>query len=96
MSSAKTAIRKSGLVILFDRNGPRAGNPELGGLTRIPVAAWMFHRGLPEKLVSSNLDARGNTVAIETLEIGHERLQRISLGAIPGLGDIASKLPALT
>ncbi|MEO8699970.1 MAG: phage tail protein [Kofleriaceae bacterium] len=95
ISSTKTAIRKSGLIILFDRNGPGSGHPELGGLTRIPIGAWMFDRGLPEKLVGPALDAKANNVAIETLEVSHERLQRISLGSIPGLGDVASKLPAL-
>jgi phage tail-like protein len=96
LTSTKTAIRKSGLVILFDRNGPGSGNPISGGLTRIPIAAWLFERGFPEKLTGPQLDAKSNTVAIESLEISHQRLQRVSLGMIPGLGDIASKLPALT
>ncbi|MBX3154843.1 MAG: phage tail protein [Deltaproteobacteria bacterium] len=96
VASARTAIRKSGLVILFDRNGPGSGDPALGGLTRIPVAAWMFHRGLPEKLQGPVLDAKGNSIAIEILEISHERLERISLGAIPKLGDLASRFPSLT
>jgi len=96
LTSVDTVIRKSGLVILFDRNGPGAGNPALGGLTRIPIAAWLFDRALPTKLQGPALDAKSNTVAIEVLELSHERLQRVSLGSIPGLGDIASTLPALT
>jgi phage tail-like protein len=95
LTSDKSAIRKSGLVILFDRNGP-PGVPALAGLTRIPIGAWMFERAIPEKLQGPTLDARGNNVAIETLELSHERLQRVSLSAIPGLGDIASKVPSFT
>lgn len=96
LSGKKTVIRKSGLVILFDRNGPGSGNPDLGGLTRIPIAAWMFERGLPEKLQGPTLDAKANNVAIETLEISHERLTRIGLSSLPALGDVASALPGLS
>lgn len=96
VSGAKTVIRKSGLIILFDRNGPGSGNPALGGLTRVPVAGWMFERGLPEKIQGPPLDAKSNNVAIEMLEISHQRLQRVSLGAIPGLGEIASVMPGLS
>jgi phage tail-like protein len=94
-TSSKTAIRKSGLIILFDRNGPPR-IPNLAGTTRVPIAAWMFERGLPAKLQGPALDAKSNTVAIELLEIAHERLERVSMGSIPGLGDIASKISPLT
>lgn len=98
IAGEETAIRKSGLVVLYDRNGVSAAVP--GGLTisvaRIPIAAWMFERGLPVKIQGPTLDAKSNNVAIEMLEIAHERLQRVSLNSIPGLGDIASQVPTLT
>lgn len=96
LSGQKTVIRKSGMIILFDRNGPGSGNPDLGGLTRVPIAAWLFERGLPEKLQAPGLDAKGNNVAIETLEISHERLTRIGLSSLPKLGDVASSFPGLS
>ena len=96
MSTSKAAIRKSGLVILFDRNGPGGRLAAAAGLTRIPIAAWLFERGLPEKLQGPALDAKSSTVAIELLEISHERLTRVSVSTLPGLGDIVSKIPTLT
>lgn len=96
LSGGKTVIRKSGIVILFDRNGPGSGDPAFGGLTRIPMAAWMFERGLPEKVSGPALDAKGNSVAIETVEISHERLTRLGLSSLPKLADVASVLPGLS
>ena len=40
------------------------------------VAEWVFERGWPVKWELSELDATKNEVAIETLEIAHEGLQR--------------------
>jgi phage tail-like protein len=98
IAGEETAIRKSGMIILFDRNGASVGVSGVGSvsITRIPIAAWMFERGLPVKLQGPTLDAKSNNVAIEMLEIAHERLQRVSLSSIPGLGDIASQVPTLT
>lgn len=87
-----TRIRKDGLVILFDRGGLNLAGAGLPGIDRLPVAAWYFRRGLPVKLQGPQLDATANRLAIETLEIGHEGLQRVSLGMIPGLGDLAASL----
>ncbi len=103
-TEGQTVTRKSGVVVLFDRGGAtaeaRAKVGPLGvGVTataRIPVAAWLFDRGLPEKLSGPALDAKSNTVAIEILEISHERLTRMPLSSVPGLGDVVSKLPTLT
>lgn len=103
-SDTQTATRKSGVIVLFDRGGASVSasttvGPVSVGATataRIPIAAWMFDRGLPEKLQGPALDAKANTVAIEVLEISHERLTRMPLASVPGLGDIVSKLPTLT
>src|SRR4029450_8276475 len=40
------------------------------------VARWNFKRGWPAKYMASELNAEGNDVAIETLEIAHEGLVR--------------------
>lgn len=101
---SQVATRKSGVIVLFDRGGPSisatatAGPITVSGTAtaKIPIAAWMFERGLPEKLQGPALDAKSNTVAIETLEINHERLTRIPLSSVPGLGSLISKLPTLT
>jgi len=101
---SQTVTRKSGVVVLFDRGGLTASATATSGpitvsgtaTARIPIAAWMFERGLPEKLQGPALDAKSNTVAIETLEINHERLTRMPLSSVPGLGSVVSKLPTLT
>jgi phage tail-like protein len=41
-----------------------------------PVATWKFHRGWPAKWEISELDASKSELAIETLEIAHEGLER--------------------
>jgi len=46
---------------MFDRHGVR-------------VAAWKFSNGFPVKWEGPDLDASGNEVAIETIEIAHEGL----------------------
>ena len=89
-NEGQTATRKSGVIVLLDR-GAVGATP-----IRPPVAAWMFERGLPEKLQGPSLDGKSNNVAIETLEISHEQLTRISLSSIPGIGDVVSQLPTLT
>ena len=104
LDDSQTATRKSGLVILLDRGGVSASaSTDIGNVSvtaiasaKLPIAAWLFERGLPEKLQGPPLDGKGNNVAIETLEISHERLTRVSLSSIPGLGDVVSKLPTLS
>ena len=39
---------------------------------REPVQRWVLRNAWPAKLSSSDLDARGNEVVIETLELAHE------------------------
>ena len=56
--------RRNG-VILLDGSDHRA------------AAAWFFANALPERLVGPALNARGNEIAIETLELSHEGLLRL-------------------
>ncbi len=94
VTTSKKKIRKSGMVMLLDRGGPNLVGAGLPGLDKLPVAAWIFHNGLPERLQGPSLNAKGNEIAIETLEINHEGLSRISPSMIPGLGDLNSALGA--
>jgi phage tail-like protein len=43
--------------------------------TRNPVIRWTFYNAWPTKYESSPLQGKGNEVAIETLEIAHERME---------------------
>ena len=54
--------RRDGVITLLD-----AG--------REPVQRWRFRAGWPSRYEGPTLDARGNEVAIETLEIVHEGLE---------------------
>ncbi len=89
-------IRKSGIILLLEKAafvskpGQGVGVDLLAQLTRPPVAAWFFERGLPERVTGPQLDAKSNAIAIEQLDIGHEGLTRVSLAAIPGLADASS------
>jgi phage tail-like protein len=97
-------LRKSGLIILFDRGGvPLArGGPLPGqavathdqantaGLTRIPLAAWYIDNAFPEKVTGPTLDAKSNTVAVESVDLAHDGLQRVSFSMIPGAADVMS------
>jgi len=49
----------------------------LDGFNHKAVAAWFFSNALPERLSGSGLNARGNEIAIETLELSHEGLLRL-------------------
>jgi len=55
-------VRKNGLIILRDEAGK-------------PVLAWKFEKGLPVKWSGPPLNASQSAVAIEILEIAHERLE---------------------
>ena len=39
---------------------------------RTPVVAWTFHRAWPARYDAPDLNATGNDVAVETLELAHE------------------------
>ena len=92
--------RKNGLVILTDRGGLVAGAVAaipipVPLLDRTPVAIWQFTDGLPEKLVGPGLNAKGNEIAIESLEIAHEGLIRLSPVQVSGaLGSIGTAVTA--
>ncbi len=56
---------------------------------RVPIKIWSFENGIPVKWSGPALNASSSAVAIEKLEIAHEKL---SLVASPGkvLGDLKS------
>lgn len=85
-------VRKSGMVMLMDRGGPNLTGFALPGLDRLPVAAWIFSNGLPERIQGPTLNAKSNEIAIESMEISHEGLSRVSLSMIPGFTDINSAI----
>jgi phage tail-like protein len=89
VTGAEPVLRKSGLIILFDRGGPVDGAAS-AGLARIPLAAWYLDNAFPEKVTGPTLDARSNTVAVESVELVHEGLHRVSPSMIPGGADVMS------
>ena len=58
-----TVQRKNGSVVLLDR----AGNEKV---------RWNFQNAWPSKWTGPSFSAEGNDVAIETLELAHEFLER--------------------
>jgi phage tail-like protein len=72
-------IRKSGVIILYDR-----GSPAAAVIDKLPIAAWYFSNALPVRLHGPELNAKANELAIETLEIAPEFLTRIGPAMIPG------------
>jgi phage tail-like protein len=56
--------RKNGSVVVLDREGKE-------------VARWDFVRAWPTKYDGPDLNAEGNDVAIETLELAHEGIRRV-------------------
>jgi phage tail-like protein len=54
----------------------------------LPVNIWYFKCGLPVKWTGPTMNASQNNVAVETLEIAHEGLRQVALGAlgISGVG----------
>ena len=57
------ADRKTGVIILLDD-------------ARVSVARWVFHEAFPQKYEGPRLNAKGSEVAIETLVICCESLER--------------------
>jgi len=57
------ANRKNGVIVLLDDE-------------RKPVVRWKFINAFPRKWEGPNLDAKGNDVAIETLTLSCEGLER--------------------
>lgn len=91
-------LRKNGIILLTDRGAGVSslfGGPTALGLPlldRLPVAAWFFQGGLPERCQGPALNAKSNEIAIETLEIVHERIVRVGPAMIPGVGDAVAAI----
>lgn len=62
---AGTVRRRDGFVLLYDPSGQDV------------VARWDFRRAFPVKWIGPSLNATQNQVAVETLELVHEGLERI-------------------
>ena len=67
------APRRNGVILLEGRDHKT-------------VAGWFFVNALPERLVGPGLNARGNEIAIETLELSHEGLLRLPNSNLPQSG----------
>jgi phage tail-like protein len=63
MAKAKEEARVDGTIELLDAQGR-------------PVATYKFRRGWPSKYHGPDLNAASGDVAIETIEITHEGLER--------------------
>ena len=59
-----TVSRRNGSVVLLGRSGEE-------------VARWNFVRAWPTKYDGPDLNAEGNDIAIETLELAHEGVVRV-------------------
>ncbi len=57
--------RKDGSIIILDRKGEE-------------VARWNFFQAWPTKYDGPDLNAEGNDVSIEMVELAHEGLERVS------------------
>ena len=57
-------VRRNGSIILLDRDGAE-------------VARWNFFNAWPTKYDASDLNAEGNDVVVESLELAHERVVRV-------------------
>lgn len=95
VTGSAPVLRKSGLIILFDRGGPTHDSTESFGLGRIPLAAWYIDNAFPEKVTGPTLDAKSNTVAVESVDLAHEGVQRVSFSMIPGAADVMSSFGGL-
>jgi len=58
-----TVVRRNGSIVLLDRRGQE-------------VARWNFFNAWPAKWDGPDFNAEGNDVAIETLELAHEGVER--------------------
>lgn len=56
--------RRNGSIVLLDRAGQE-------------VSRWNFVRAWPSKWDGPDLNAEGNDVAVETLELAHEGVERV-------------------
>lgn len=99
--TGKRKVRKSGTIVLMDTRKlfevPGLGASVPGMF--FPVASWTFHNALPAKISGPALDATDgrapSAVAIESLELQAEKIERVSLALIPGVADLNSVLSGL-
>lgn len=98
--AGKRKVRKSGTIVLLDTK--KLFDLPAGislPFQFLPVAAWTFLNALPEKLAGPAMDAKGGAgdaaIAIETLELRPEKIERLSLSLIPGVADLNSALSGL-
>lgn len=98
--AGKRKTRKSGTIILLDTK--KLFDLPMGmslPFQFLPVAAWTFYNALPEKLSLAPLDAKGGSgeaaIAMETIELRPEKIERMSLALIPGVADLNSALSGL-
>lgn len=92
-------VRKDGVIVLNDRGTGASsllGGPTSLGLPvvdRLPTAIWHFRGALPEKLQGPSLNAKTSEMAIETFELVHQGLRRITLASAPGsIGRVGAAL----
>ena len=92
--AGKIKGRKSGTIILMDHRAlfdlpPGVSLP----FQFMPVGAWIFYNALPEKVAGPMLDAMAkedDLLALETLELRAEKIERLSLSLIPGVADLGA------
>jgi phage tail-like protein len=109
LRGTEPVMRKSGVVILFDRNSYQTAQTTTDTYAtrlafsalnwiRVPIAAWYFHNGLPKTVTGPALNTAASgddQIAIEQLTIAHEGLTRVSLASIPGLADAGTAFGGL-
>ncbi len=95
--TGRRKVRKSGTIIVLDQRKIFDIPGESLAFEQFPVGAWTFHNALPEKIAGPALDAaaEGDAIAIESLEIRPEKIERLSLALIPGVADLNSAASAL-
>lgn len=68
--------RRNGLIVLANE-------------LRVPIKIWSFERGIPVKWTGPGLNATSSAVAIESIEIAHEKLE-LMLSPGKALDDVIS------
>lgn len=84
------AIRKSGVILMFDRGRAITGNADVDGWLRVPLGAWYIDRALPEKVDAPHFRAANEEAAYESVVLRHQGITRVSLAMIPGAADAAA------
>jgi phage tail-like protein len=79
--------RRNALVLLHDRV---SASPAGASGAPQAIAMWFVQNALPARLLGPSLNARANELAIETLELAHEGVVRISAANVPGLSSFLS------